>query len=80
MSVEEFLARLYTDCDSLDRFLTDRAGEARKAGLAESEVAAMCAADGIGLRMAANSYAQKRDDRPKRRGRFHALRRLIHTF
>jgi hypothetical protein len=45
MSVEDFLARLYTDRDLLRRFLVDRPGESRKAGLVECDIEAMCAAE-----------------------------------
>ena len=69
MSVEDFLARLYTDRDLLERFLSDRAGESRKAGLAEPDIVAMCAVDGTGLCMAATSYAKKRDGHATRRQR-----------
>jgi hypothetical protein len=67
MSVEDFLARLYVDRDLLQRFLADRPGESRKAGLVECELEAMCAADGSGLAMAANSYAHKRHSHAARR-------------
>jgi hypothetical protein len=80
MSVEDFLARLYTDADLLRRFLADRAGEARKAGLAEFEIAAMGEADGVGLQMAAASYAHKRDGRsPRRRGLIRAIMRHLRS-
>lgn len=64
-ALETFLARLYTDPALLDAFLADPANAARKAGLAAAEVAALQNVDRAGLRMAAASYASKRNRRRK---------------
>jgi hypothetical protein len=60
LSLEAFLARLYTDAEERTRFLQDRAGEARRAGLSAADEAAVLAIDATGLRLAARSFAHKR--------------------
>ncbi len=59
--LEGFLARLYVDAPSRDRFLADPDAEARAAGLDEDEVAALRAIDRAGLALAAASFERKRD-------------------
>ena len=58
--LEAYLARLYTDAAARDAFLADPRGEARRAGLAEDDVAALEAIDRTGLELAAASFAHKR--------------------
>jgi hypothetical protein len=67
-SIETFLARLYTDATVLERFLANPESEARSSGLADADVTALCCVDRAGLRMAAASYASKREqhNRPRR--------------
>ena len=61
VSLEAFLAKLYTDGPARARFLADPANEARSAGLGEADVIALCGTDRAGLCMAAASYARKRE-------------------
>ncbi|CAN5296723.1 hypothetical protein BH11PSE11_BH11PSE11_10620 [soil metagenome] len=65
--LEAFLARLYTEPALMTSFLADPATEAGRAGLNDSEVAALCAIDRNGLRMAAESYSHKRNGRQPRK-------------
>jgi hypothetical protein len=59
-SIEDLLARLYTDARLRSAFLSDPAGIARSHGLAEPEVEALCSIDRAGLELAARSFAHKR--------------------
>ncbi|MBL8519901.1 MAG: hypothetical protein JNK75_04450 [Betaproteobacteria bacterium] len=63
--LEAFLARLYADEHALSMFLRDPEAAMDGAGLVEADRAAMRAADLVGLRMAAKSYANKRAGRGK---------------
>ena len=67
--LEVFLATLYTDADTRNRFLATPETIARAAGLTEEDVAALADIDRAGLIMAANSYARKRAQhrQPKRK-------------
>lgn len=58
---EAFLARLYTDQTLRAKFLLDREGEARAAGLSEQQVASLIELDADALEAAAASFARKRD-------------------
>ena len=58
--LEAFLAWLYTDRSLRDKFLREPETEARRAGLADDEVAALAAIDRTGLQMAAHSFEHKR--------------------
>jgi len=60
-ALEAFLARLYTDAALRARFLTAPGAVARDAGLDPAQVQAMEAIDRVGLALAAESYARKRD-------------------
>lgn len=60
---EVFLARLYTDRETRDRFLAAPEPEARAANLSEAEVAALLDIDREGLRLAARSFELKRTKR-----------------
>ena len=57
--LEAFLARLYTDEAALAAFLETPVDEARNAGLAASEVAALLEIDREGLVMAARGFRAK---------------------
>lgn len=59
--LEAFLARLYVDAPSRQRFLAAPEAEARAAGLEPDEVDALCKIDRVGLELAAASFARKRD-------------------
>jgi len=61
MSLEAFLARLYTDAELRARFLADPAGEARRAGLDAATAERLVAIDRAGLELAAASFAAKRE-------------------
>jgi hypothetical protein len=69
IALEAYLARLYTDATTREKFLADPGHEARAAGLSDTEVVALCNIDKAGLRMAAASYANKRAQhrRPRRK-------------
>ncbi|MBL8176969.1 MAG: hypothetical protein JNK48_20010 [Bryobacterales bacterium] len=67
---EAFLARLYTDEAARARFLRDRLGEARAAGLTEEQAASLAALDAGALQAAALSFARKRSHK-----QHHAKRR-----
>jgi len=58
--LEAFLAKIYVDEDSRERFLADPRGEAAKAGLSESEIEALEKIDRAGLILTAQSLQQKR--------------------
>ena len=60
VSLEAYLARLYTDAIARQNFLAEPAGEAHRAGLSDAEACALQAIDKAGLRMAATSFANKR--------------------
>lgn len=60
-AIETFLARLYTDEPLRVAFLADPAGVARREGFTGSDLEALAATDLAGLRLAADSYARKRN-------------------
>jgi hypothetical protein len=62
-AVETFLARLYTDEALRDAFLADPGAVARREGLTGEDAAALAATDLVGIRLAAESYARKREGR-----------------
>jgi hypothetical protein len=68
LTLEDYLARLYTDAAVREKFLMDPAAAARDAGLSASDTAALRNIDIAGLKMAAASYAHKREQhrRPRR--------------
>ena len=57
---EQFLAKLYTDPDALQRFLDAPEAFARAEQLEEEEIGAAIAIDREGLLLAAESFARKR--------------------
>jgi len=58
--LEAFLAKIYVDEDSRERFLADPRGEAAKAGLNEQEIGALEKIDRAGLILTAQSLQKKR--------------------
>jgi hypothetical protein len=75
---EAFLARLYTDGETRQRFLAEPRAVARAAGLDEAECEALARIDRKGLELAAESFERKREHAAQNRrpiwGRW--LRRL----
>jgi hypothetical protein len=67
VTLETYLARLYTEPTARARFNADPAGEASRAGLSGAEAAAMIACDRVGLEMAAASLGNKRRRYARRR-------------
>jgi len=75
MSAEQFdafLARLYVDADSRARFRANPLAEAKNAGLSNAESKAIENIDWVGLEMASQSFANKRELR-RPRSRFSSL-------
>jgi len=64
--LESFLARLYTDPEMRARFLDDPANEAQRAGLSALNCAAVVKINPVELRLAARSFAHKRNKRASR--------------
>jgi len=58
--LEAFLARIYTDPQALDRFLSDPRGEAVRAGLDREVAEAAAGMNRADLQLAAHSFARKR--------------------
>lgn len=58
--LEAFLAKIYVDEDSRERFLVNPHGEAVKAGLNEREIEAVEKIDRAGLILTAQSLQKKR--------------------
>ena len=65
--LEAFLAKIYTDEESRERFLVDPRGEAAKAGLDEREVESLEKIDRVGLVLATRSIQRKRQRRKRQR-------------
>jgi hypothetical protein len=58
--LEAFLAKIYVDENSRERFLADPSGEAAKAGLDEREIEALEKIDRAGLILTTRSLQKKR--------------------
>ena len=58
--LEAFLAKIYIDEKARTKFLTDPRGEAIRAGLTESEIAAVEQIDRTGLELTVRSLKHKR--------------------
>ena len=58
--LEAFLARIYVDAQARERFLSDPAAEALKAGLSQDEIEAVKQIDQVGLELFAVSLKRKR--------------------
>lgn len=68
-ALEAYLAKLYTNPDARETFLADPVSAARDAGLSDTDANSLRNIDQAGLRMAAASYAHKREQhrRPKKK-------------
>ena len=60
---EAFLARIYVDAKTRERFLRDPRAEATAAGLTDAEAEALDRIDRVGLALAAHSFEAKRRGR-----------------
>ncbi len=60
MTIESFLARVYTDASLRAAFLADPVGVARRAGLPEAFARHLAHVDRVGFEMQAESFAAKR--------------------
>lgn len=60
---EAFVARLYADTSYCELFLSNPQQVARQAGLSETEIAALDQIDLVGLDIACQSFARKRDQK-----------------
>jgi len=69
---EAFLARLYVDAGSRARLRSNPLAEAKNAGLSNAESKALENIDWVGLEMASQSFANKRELR-RPRSRFSSL-------
>ena len=67
VTLETFLARLYTDPAARARFDADPKGETARAGLSIAEGQALAECDRVGLKMAADSFGRKRAEHGSRR-------------
>lgn len=75
VALEAYLARLYTDIDAREAFLVDALKAAKAAGISDTEAEALHRIDKTGLRMAAESYAHKREQHRKpKKGLYQLLR------
>ena len=63
--LEAFLAKIYVDEQARAKFLADPRGEAIRAGLTETEIAALEKIDRAGLELTAQSLAHKRQRKNK---------------
>jgi hypothetical protein len=61
--MELLLARLFADCDAVERFLANREAYARHFGLTATQLADLSTIDAASLRFAARSFARKRASR-----------------
>ena len=58
--LEAFLARIYVDAQARERFLSDPAAEALRAGLSHDEIEAVKQIDQVGLELFTVSLKRKR--------------------
>jgi hypothetical protein len=63
--LEAFLAKIYVDEQARAKFLANRRSEAIRAGLTESEIAALEQIDRVGLELTARSLTNKRQRKNK---------------
>ena len=61
--LEAFLARIYVDSKSREKFLNNPAAEALSAGLSDDEIEAVKQIDRVGLELFAASLERKRQKR-----------------
>lgn len=59
-SLEAFLARIYVDAQSREKFLSNPEAEAVSAGLSDDEIEAVKQIDRVGLELFATSLERKR--------------------
>ena len=71
---EELLARLLTDAEFRVRFREDPQGIGRELGLDEAALATLAQTDWVGLKLAARSYAHKRETYAGRKRRWFSLK------
>lgn len=62
---EAFVARLYADAHYCELFLSHPQQVARQAGLSETEITALDQIDLVGLDIACQSFARKRDQKAR---------------
>lgn len=81
-ALEQFLARLYVDAEARARFVADARGEAGRAGLSEDECRALESLDRVGLELAAQSFARKREAKRARSSKLQkaldCISKLVH--
>ncbi len=65
MTIERFLAQLYTDDACRERFVRDPYGVAREAGFSEADALEIAQLDVESLRLAARSFSRKREARER---------------
>lgn len=75
-SVEAFLARIYVDAHARERFLSDPASEALKAGLSAEEIDAVKQIDRVGLELFAASLERKSQKRRSKTRRASYINRI----
>ena len=71
--LEAYLARLYTDSVERKKFLSDPVAAASAAGLSDFDANTLRNIDKVGLRMAAASYAHKREQHRLPKKKLHEL-------
>lgn len=73
VAVEAYLAKLFADPIERKKFLSDPASAAIDAGLSDTDANALRRIDKVGLRMAAASYAHKREQHRLPKKKLHEL-------
>ena len=73
VALEAYLARLYTDPVERKKFLSDPFKAALDVGLSQDDANALSSIDKVGLRMAAASYAHKREQHRLPKKKLHEL-------
>ncbi|MBI4748276.1 MAG: hypothetical protein HY774_07280 [Acidobacteria bacterium] len=74
---EAFVARLYADTSYCELFLSNPQQVARQAGLSETEIAALDQIDLVGLDIACQSFARKRDQKARHQPKLSRWRKLL---
>jgi len=72
MTIERFLAQLYTDDASRERFVRDPYRAARDAGFSEADAEEIAQLDAESLQVAARSFSRKREAK-ERLARHHTV-------
>jgi len=73
LTLEAYLAKLYTNTEARGTFLANPIGAARDAGLSAADAESLRHIDQAGLRMAAASYAHKREQHRRRKKSLYAF-------